>query len=128
MGRKRGKRVAKVKHGYGDKKRSVRVSNDSAGLEKVVERRVERGYRKGYKKRGKEGRRLELGYTGKGTPVRQERKARGKPSRPVMVSKQERWGRKGERGTRRRQTTAGRRTAEEAMEKEVGGVRRVWVN
>lgn len=127
MGRKRGKRVEKVKHGYADKKRSVRVSNESEGLEKVVERRVERGYRKGYK-RAEGGRRVELGYTGKGTPVRQERKGRSKPSRQRKVSKAERWGRKGERGTYRRQTTAGRRTAEEAREKEVGGVRRVWVN
>ena len=138
MGRKRGRRVEKVKHGYADKKRSVRVTSDAEGLEKVVERRVERGYRKGYKRRKKSGegkggknrggRRLELGYTTLGTPVRQERKSRSKPSRPMRVSKRERWGRKGERGTYRRQTTEGRRTAEEARQKEVGGVMRMWAN
>lgn len=151
MGRKRGRRVEKVKHGYADKKRNVRVRSDAEGLEKVVERRVERGYRKGYKRRhaGEEvgvrrskkkggrkksggknrgGRRVELGYTTLGTPVRHERKSRSKPSRPMRVSKMERWGRKGERGTYRRQTTEGRRTAEEARKKELGGMMRVWAH
>lgn len=146
MGRKRGRRVEKVKNGYADKKRNVRVRSDAEGLEKVVVRRVERGYRKGYKRRhaGEEvgvrrskkkggrknrgGRRVELGYTTLGTPVRQERKSRSKQSRPMRVSKKERWGRKGERGTYRRQTTEGRRTAEEARKKELGGMMRVWAH
>lgn len=182
MGSKRGRRVEKVKHGYEEKRRSVRVPSDTAGeegVEKVVERRVERGYRKGYKRRGatsseaghrgeKQGdyeetaegtsgdakhgigvaiaedvrkkrkkrgwRRVELGYTstrrggGVLTPRRHERKARSKPSRPMRVTHKERWGRKGGRGHYRRETTAGRRTGEEARKKELGGTRRLWVH
>lgn len=127
MGRKRGRMVEKVKNGYGDKKRAVRVKSDAEGLEKVVERLVERGYRKGYKRMKKGGRRVELGYTGKGTAVMKERKSRSKPSRGMRVTNAERWGRKGERGTYRRETTEGRRTAEEARKKELGGRRRLWV-
>lgn len=187
MGSKRGRRVEKVKHGYAEKQRRVRVQSDKAGeegVEKVVERRVERGYRKGYKRRGarereagnlgeeteasadgdafggdqigerrrsrgaapaadgeqrkkrktRGWRRVELGYTstrrggGVLTPRRHERKARSKPSRPMRVTHKERWGRKGGRGHYRRETTAGRRTGEEARKKELGGTRLVWVH
>lgn len=135
MGRQRERRVGKVKHGYRNKKKRVRVKSEKEGVEKVVDRIVERGYRKGYRKEKEEGgkksrRRVELGYTGKGTPWRQERKARSKPSRPRRVTSKERWGRTGGgggRGTYRRQTTEGRKTGEEARKKELGGQRRLWV-
>lgn len=79
-------------------------------------------------------RRVELGYTSVGGVVRpriSERKVRSQPSRPMRVSHKERWGicgSKGGIGHYRRETTAGRRTGEEARKKEVGGTRRLWVH
>ena len=136
MRRNRGRRVEKINRGYGDKKRTVHVPRENEGVEKVVEKRVERGYRKGYKKRSKSqgrsrseegGRTVERGYTQVGTAVIQERKGRSRPSRPRRVTSIERWGRQGKNGTYRRETTEGRKTREEARQKELGGRRRRWV-
>jgi ribosomal protein S8 len=126
MGRNRNRRVEKVNHGYGEKKRSVWVPRENEALERVVGQRVGRGYRKGWKK-GRKGRTVELGYTRKGTAVIQERKVIGKPSRPRRVKHTERWAMKGDRGIFRRDTTDGRKTGEEAMKEELGGSRRLWV-
>lgn len=139
MGRKRGKRREAVRQGYKEKKREVRVGSENKGVEKVVKERVERGYRKGYSIESVGGngegglgkvRRVKRRYTKEGSgyvPGRRERKVRSKRNRPVRVSRKELWGRGGEGGTYRRQTTGGRKSKEAARQGEVGGRRRRWV-
>jgi hypothetical protein len=129
MGANRSRRIETVKNGYSEKKRSVRVARHSEALEKVVARRVDRGYRKGrvVVNKGKE-MELVLAFTHKGGAVRQERQVIGTATRPLQVDHKQRWGRTGPGGTYRRETTEGRRTAEEATKKGLGGKRRLWVN
>jgi hypothetical protein len=153
MGRKRGRRAEALRMGRNEGKRKVWVPGETEGLEKVLDRRVDGGFRRGYKRRGvassergmgtersartvkgpkkssvlsqgSRGREVELRYTGRGRPVRQERKRRSKPSRARTRSKKEVWGRREESGRARRQTTEGRKRGEEVRQSEVGGVRR----
>jgi ribosomal protein S8 len=126
MGTNRSRRVQIVKTGYRKKKKTIFFPGHSKALQEVVDSRVVRGYRKGWRRRDN-GIEVSLVYTMHGNAVRQEIKIRGKPSRPLTVTVHQRWGMVGGGGTYRRQTTAGRLTAEEARQKELGGRRRVWV-
>ena len=119
-------RVTARKTGYQAKKEYVEVPYTNPQVLELVEKRCEEGYLRAWAKQDA-GVKVYLRYRPNGVPCIANRKRRSKPSRKRSADARKRWGVNGDRGTRVRQTSKGRKNSVEARKAKVGGVLYRWV-
>jgi ribosomal protein S8 len=127
-----GNRRRRRNQGYRIKREKVTVKETGKKIRSVRKRRTEEGYVLGYKRKKENGKKVGIEikrrYGIDGIGARTEGKRRSKESRKRTSGYRERWGRTGERGRYRRDTTEGRRKDEVARKKKRGGKRVLWVS